>query len=176
MLRPIEKNDLGKVLEWRNAPEVRNNMYTTHVITEDEHLQWFSRVQQDPSLFYFICKMDRQDAGVICFTDYNPTRGNSSWGFYAALEPPKGAGIFMEYEALKYAFETLKLHKLNCEVIIYNKSVINLHKKTGFVEEGVLRDFHFDGEIYQDVVRLGMLESEWPTAKAKLEKRLSLLA
>ncbi len=81
----------------------------------------------------------------------------------------------MEYDAINYAFETLKLHKLNCEVIAYNKAVINLHKKTGFVEEGLFRDFHFYKAKYFDVIRLGMLDSEWLQAKIYLEKRMAIL-
>ena len=37
VMREMVDGDLSLVLEWRNAPDVRKNMYTSHEITLDEH-------------------------------------------------------------------------------------------------------------------------------------------
>lgn len=175
MLIPIQISDLELILKWRNNPDTRKNMYTSHEISWEEHKRWFSEQKDDPSRFYFKCSNEDVDIGVVYFTDYHAERGNAFWGFYSGFEAPAGAGIIMEYDALRYAFDTLKLHKLNCEVVSYNKAVINLHKKTGFTEEGVFRDFHYYDGQYHDVIRLGMLASEWEKVKFRLQKRLKIL-
>jgi len=150
-------------------------MYTSHEISWQEHNDWFNSVQTDSTRLYFIYSDGGDDHGVVYFTDYKPQQAIAFWGFYASDKAPGGTGILMEYDALGYAFETLKLHKLNCEVISYNKAVINLHKKAGFIEEGLFRDYHYFEGRYFDVVRLGMLDSEWEQARDYLQKRIAQL-
>ena len=171
-LRPITEADLDKVRSWRNAPQVRQNMYTSHEITEAEHKAWFKRQREDDrSLWLIYTNKDGQDEGVVSFTNYTSGSGSVFWGFYAAADASRGVGSRMEVEALDHAFTHLKVHKLNCEVLASNPGVIRLHKKFGFVEEGLFRDYHFTGEQYIDVVRLGMTADEWPMhRKAALER------
>ncbi len=115
------------------------------------------------------------DCGIVNFTRFVPGNGDIFWGFYASPDAPGGTGLKIEYDALCYAFDTLGIHKLNCEVLAFNKKVINLHKKSGFLEEGYFRDFHHSDGQYFDVVRLGMLTSEWTKARGEIEKRLATM-
>lgn len=174
-LVPLREQDLDQVLSWRNAPGVRKNMYNAHEIAVDEHHQWFQRVSASASDQVFICRHDGRAIGVVNFRDYRRRSNNSDWGFYAAPDASPGTSVRLEYAALYHAFESMQLHKLNCEVIAYNREVINLHKKTGFVVEGIFRDFHYYDGHYHDVIRFGMLNSEWPLARGKLEARLAKL-
>lgn len=176
MLKPLKEDDLGLVLEWRNAPEVRRNMYSTHEISAEEHRGWYASMINDPSRLYFVYMEGSENNGVVYFTNLSTEKKSAFWGFYAGQAAAKGTGLKMEYDALEYAFEVLKLHKLNCEVISFNKSVINGHKKAGFSEEGHFRDYHHDGEKYYDVVRLGMLSSEWQASKENLANRINKLS
>lgn len=168
-LREINESDLGTLLKWRNAPEVRNNMYTTHVIHEAEHSRWFDIVKKDlQSLWFMYENEDTTPNGVVYFTQYVREKRSSFWGFYAAPDAPKGTGSKMCFEALDMAFSSLDLHKLNAEVFSSNERSIHLHQKLGFVREGCFRDFHFDGTNYIDVIRFGILKSEWIIRRQKL--------
>jgi len=175
MLTAICEDDLEIILKWRNEQAVRKNMYTSHEITWNEHLEWFASIQTDDSQLFYMFNDGSGDVGVIYYSQYQPDRGNAFWGFYASPDAPAGTGLRMEYAALTHAFENLKLHKLNCEVIAYNREVINLHLKTGFIEEGIIRDFHYSAGQYHDVVRMGMLDSEWIKVKEKLSQRIARL-
>jgi UDP-4-amino-4,6-dideoxy-N-acetyl-beta-L-altrosamine N-acetyltransferase len=64
-------------------------------------------------------------------------------------------------EALRYAFEMLKVHKVFGQTIGGNIRGIRFHRRMGFREEGVLREQHFDGEQYHDIVCFGLLRDEW---------------
>ena len=172
-LRTIAEEDLEQVLLWRNEPGVRKNMYTNHLISWKEHKAWFENVKNDHLKRYFIFYSKKKDLGVINFTDIDFHAGSAFWGFYASKKSPPGTGLMMEYCALKYAFDELRLHKLNCEVIEFNKSVINMHKKYGFKVEGTFRDYCFDGKRYHDVVRLGITENEWEEARPSLLSRIN---
>lgn len=168
-LRPLSESDLSTMLEWRNAPAVRENMYTKHEISKEEHREWFVRQQTDKYSRWYIYEDEvNNPQGVVYFTQYQPEQRNSFWGFYAGKNARPGIGSRMELEALDHAFTNLGLHKLNCEVIASNNKVIALHKKFGFREEGVFRDIHFDGNKFLDVIRLGIISSEWLSKRAEI--------
>ena len=48
-LSSLSKSDLDLILTWRNAPEVRRNMYTHHEISPDERRAWCERMRRGPS-------------------------------------------------------------------------------------------------------------------------------
>ena len=172
MLTELLAEQLPLVLKWRNDPAVRQNMYSYEEISPQEHARWFHSMQTDPGRQYFIFSCAGKPTGVVYFTNLMPFNQQAMWGFYSAPGAPRGTGLQMELEALDFAFIDLSLQKLNCEVIATNKKVINLHRKTGFQDEGLFRDYHFDGHRYIDVVRLGMIRSEWPQAKKALTDRI----
>lgn len=163
-LRPVTDDDLSMMRTWRNFPSVREKMYTWHEIPEDEHQRWWARTKSADCHKYFIYEYRDVPTGVVSFNNIDEGNQNASWAFYASPDAERGTGSRMEFLALDYAFFDLKHHKLSCEVLDFNTSVIKLHKKFGFVEEGVFRQqYQRDGKFY-DIHRLGILASEW-TAK-----------
>ncbi|MGS0682079.1 UDP-4-amino-4,6-dideoxy-N-acetyl-beta-L-altrosamine N-acetyltransferase [Shewanella sp. 125m-7] len=172
---PIKDSDLEMVLVWRNAPEVRSKMYTSHEISLGEHKAWFERLKEDKSKVYFLVRLNGFPVGVVGFSEVNLVLSSATWAFYTSPEAPRGAGSLMEYHALEYAFSVLNLHKLRCEVLGFNQVVVKLHKKFGFVLEGTHRDAFHDGKSYQDVVHLGLFSHEWLEVKDTLKAKLKLI-
>lgn len=159
-LRPMTEADLEQVLYWRNHPRVRRFMYTTHEIALEEHSKWFSSATCNPAVDLMIYELHGQARGFV-----NITRTRcpevADWGFYLAPDAPKGTGRSLGMQALTYAFEELGLHKLCGQALGFNERSIAFHKALGFTEEGCLRDQHFDGHEFHDVVCFGLLEHEW---------------
>ena len=169
-LRPLTEEDLSMVLKWRNAPEVRRSMYSSHVISEEEHRAWYARIANDQQFrWYMHMDSSRVKDGVVYFTQYSPVQRSAFWGFYAGLNAKQGAGTGIGIDAIDVAFGELKLHKLNAEVLMTNERSARFHLKLGFTQEGCFRDAHFDGEKYVNVLRFGLLENEW------LKKRRELI-
>ncbi|SFM81877.1 UDP-4-amino-4,6-dideoxy-N-acetyl-beta-L-altrosamine N-acetyltransferase [Marinobacter pelagius] len=175
-LRPIRDSELELMLSWRNEPSVRQNMYTTHEIGLEEHLAWWATTKDSPRHRYFMYEYEGRPAGIVGFTGIDRGNQNASWAFYASPEAPKGSGSRMEVLALDYAFGELGLHKLSCEVLAFNTSVIRLHEKFGFQVEGVLRDQHKRGDEFIDVYRLGLLCREWADARDEMIAKLTRLS
>jgi len=160
-LRRVAAPDLADMLAWRNAPETRRHMYTRHEISQEEHRAWWARMQSRDDAQYFIYEFKGNAAGVVGFTSIDRVSRNCAWAFYASPEAPRGSGTRMEFLALEHVFSALALHKLYCEVLSTNPSVIKLHQKFGFVVEGVFKEHHqMDGEFI-DVFRLALLENDW---------------
>jgi UDP-4-amino-4,6-dideoxy-N-acetyl-beta-L-altrosamine N-acetyltransferase len=152
--------DLEQVLEWRNHPTVRRYMYSTHEIRTDEHRVWFVNANNNPALALLIYEQDGKSQGFV-----NITRTRSpevaDWGFYLAPGAPKGSGVELGKQALNYAFARLNLHKVCGQAIRFNTRSIAFHKRLGFTEEGCMRDQHFDGRQFHDVLCFGLLSNEW---------------
>lgn len=170
--RSVSASDKEMILEWRNRENVRRYMYTDHVISEAEHDRWFSDVlDSGQANHYFIFSVKEIPYGFVSITKIDRKHGTCSWAFYIGPEsPPLGTGVAMEYFALEYVFEEINIRKLNCEVISSNQSVIKLHKKFGFQEEGVLKDQVNKFGDYQDVIVLSMFSEQWQQNKERLKK------
>lgn len=161
-LRPMTETDLEQVLSWRNHPEVRRYMYTTHEIGIEEHRKWFSGIKHDPAVDPLIYENHGLARGFV-----NITRTRcpevADWGFYMAPDAPKGTGRSLGNQALTYVFRELGLHKLCGQALGFNERSISFHRALGFSEEGRLRDQHFDGHEFHDVFCFGLLKQEWKT-------------
>lgn len=175
-LRNIDPSELELMLSWRNAPSVRANMYTRHEISLTEHLAWWARIQGRSDQQYFMYEYQSVPLGIVAFNEIDDSSQNSSWAFYASPEAPKGTGSKMEFLALEYAFNDMKLHKLCCEVLAFNSPVIKLHQKFGFKVEGILREQHMINDSFIDVHRLGILSSEWDEQRETMRQKLLKLS
>jgi len=62
---------------------------------------------------------------------------------------------------LRYAFETLKLHRVDLRVLSYNKRAIRCYEKCGFIIEGYEREgAYIEGQFETDVM-MSILEHEY---------------
>jgi UDP-4-amino-4,6-dideoxy-N-acetyl-beta-L-altrosamine N-acetyltransferase len=173
-LRLLTETDLPLVLGWRNAPEVRECMFTTHKITNSEHQTWFENNQTDlTTLWYIHENRDNQPDGVVGFTEYDNIKHTASWGFYLGNNSQKGSGLRLGIDALNEAFGKLKLQKLNAEVLGSNNKSLSFHRKLGFEQIGLFSLDHFNGEEYIDVFHFVMTPTTWKKIQIELNKTLT---
>jgi len=159
-LRPMIAADLESVLKLRNHAEIRRYMLTQHTISIEEHISWFDRVSQDTGIELLVLEINAECCGFAQFKETN-YHGVVDWGFYTAPDAPKGTGRKLGLAALNHAFKKENLHKICGQALHWNQPSIEFHKSLGFVQEGILRDQHFDGANYHDLVCFGMLKREW---------------
>jgi RimJ/RimL family protein N-acetyltransferase len=62
---------------------------------------------------------------------------------------------------LKYLFMDMATHRVEIEVLDFNKRAIQCYKRCGFVEEGKKRKTCFSGGAYRDVVIMGILKEDF---------------
>ena len=173
-LRKLTENDLALILTWRNNPEVRHLMYSNHEISEEEHREWFACMEREQQSLWYIHEDEEGTLdGVVYFTQYQPENRSAFWGFYVDPDLPAGTGTKLGVDALNEAFNVLSLHKLNTEVLSVNERSLHFHIKLGFSSEGVFRDYHFNGENFIDVIRFGMLKSEWMEKRSVIKSRIA---
>lgn len=176
VLRGIREDEVEIMRLWRNAPSVRLNMYTKHEIGIEEHQAWWERIRQRDDQKYLMYEVAGVPSGIVGFNNIDMNNQNSFWAFYASPDAPRGTGANMEFLAIDHAFDILKLHKLSCEVLAFNTTVIKLHKKFGFIVEGVFRQHHKIEEQFVDVFRLGLLSTEWSGVRANMLAKIKKLS
>jgi UDP-4-amino-4,6-dideoxy-N-acetyl-beta-L-altrosamine N-acetyltransferase len=159
-LKPLSKKYLDLILEWRNSPEIRNKMYTRHLISKNEHYEWFKRSENDDSKYNLLCFKEDDPVGFINFYDISQIGKTAFWGFYTG-NVAKGTGVQMEFLAIDFAFSVLQLNKLCCEVLGKNYTVAQFHRKVGFQIEGKFKNQFFDGKDYDDIYRLAVFKKQW---------------
>jgi UDP-4-amino-4,6-dideoxy-N-acetyl-beta-L-altrosamine N-acetyltransferase len=162
-LRDLGPGDRDKIREWRNLPQVADYMYTDHGITMEEHAAWFSRVLQDPSCRYWIVVCDGEDVGLANLYAIDRSHRRCYWAFYLASSSARSKGVALQVECmvLNYVFDDLKLEKLCCEVLSFNRGVIEIHRRFGFVQEGLFRKHIYKRGEFHDVICLALLKEEW---------------
>ena len=158
-LRLMTSDDLHQVLSWRNHPDIRRYMFTQHEIPLSEHQRWFEQALLNPCKHLLIFDVEECPMGFIQLNQLSGTP-IADWGFYTAPDAPKGTGNRLGRAALRYAFDDLALHKVCGQALDFNESSINFHRALGFQQEGLLREQHYDGQAYHDVLCFGLLKSE----------------
>lgn len=173
-LRPVQFNDLPLILEWRNRPEIRKLMFTTHEISTEEHYAYFERSWNDLTKRHLLCVAeDGTPVGVVNLNGIDVRNRNAFWGFYSGDPSQRGIGTWMGYLALNYAFDVLELHKLMGEVLSTNEPSLHFHKKLGFQLEGVFKEQVLTPEGFADVHRFAHFQNSWVDEwRPKVEARL----
>jgi UDP-4-amino-4,6-dideoxy-N-acetyl-beta-L-altrosamine N-acetyltransferase len=173
-LRDLEEADRDRIHAWRNSPDVRAYMYTDHVIPLDEHARWWASIPGDARRRYWIIEANGTPVGLANLADIDRHRRQCAWAYYLADPSVRGMGLgsYVEYWMLQRVFETEKLHKLWCEVLISNEPVWRLHETFGFRQEARFRDHVLKDGAWQDVLGLGILEDEWRERRPAMAERL----
>ena len=173
-LVPMQKDHIEVVRKWRNSKEVSQYMYTEDIISSEAQQKWFEFISKSDKFKYWIIKYDNHLVGVANLSDIDYRNKSAFWAFYLGDTSVRGAGIGgkVEYHILKYVFEELGFHKLNCEVLGFNELVINMHKKFGFIEEGMFKEHIFKNDEYHDVYRLAIFANEWEKNKEALNNKV----
>lgn len=133
-IREIEEQDLPQLLAWRNSPEIHSKMLTDHIITWEEHLEWFNRIRKRSPVVNFAFTYNDELAGYTGCSQYDEQNKTCNPGCY--LRPdvnyPIDAGLYISEFFKEYAFMTLGITKMITEVFADNKRVVRLDKISGY--------------------------------------------
>ena len=165
-IRALRDEQRLELLELRNLPDIRGNMYDCSVISAPNHLNWCAKVAESETDHIHILMQADTIVGQLGFRDISWANSRCDWAFYLSDSlRGRGIGKALEVVALKHVFEDLRLNKLNCEVIDFNQAVVAMHKSFGFEVEGVRKEHVRRESTFHDAILLGM------TAKAYFENR-----
>jgi RimJ/RimL family protein N-acetyltransferase len=76
----MNEKDLDMVLSWRNSDRVRLNMFSTRVIAEEEHRNWYYNLDWR-TCQYLVFEYRQRPVGLVNFTEIDRYNDRCGWGF-----------------------------------------------------------------------------------------------
>jgi RimJ/RimL family protein N-acetyltransferase len=111
--------------------------------------------------------------GIFQVRETAPNFGSAEWGF-ALGSAFWGTGVFDEAAGLvlAFAFETLRIHRLEARAAVRNGRGQGALRKLGAVQEGVLRKSLLRNGQYVDQLLYTIIDEDWRESRERLAQRL----
>ena len=161
MIGPVLPEDLGALFVWINdagAAALDLPYRPTDCIA---YKDWLDKVSKDSSQILFAIR--RIDAphciGFLLFKNFHSVHRTAELGVRIGVEADRGkhCGMAALRLAMRYAWDTLNLHRISLSALAANARAIACYRGAGFHEEGLLRHGAFVAGQWQDVVLMAAL-------------------
>lgn len=175
-LRPVAEADLTEeYLQWFNDPSVTRYLgMGKFPLTLDGLRQSLERFNSKTDILLAIVDKETDlHIGNVALNRIHWLHRNADTGLVIGRKEFWGKGYATEAWglAIRYAFETLNLHKIIATVVAGHDSSQAALEKLGFQVEGRGREeFYLEGK-YHDYIRLGLLKEEFRPADSARHER-----
>ena len=166
-LLPFDTSTLSLVRAWINDEAIRHGTGTEGPVSDFEHQRWYEAAITDRSQRLFIIGMGKGSqatpVGLLGLRGVNWRSRNAEFWIYIGEGSARGKGVADEASRLllRFAFDTLGLHRIFLQVDAINERAIRLYKRLGFRQEGVLKQASFVDGIFVDRIIYAMLADEF---------------
>lgn len=168
VLRPPNKEkDLDLYYKWINDPEVRVFLKAFRPISLKAEGEWIDSLNSKPtSIVLTIETLDGQPIGVMAMDKIDWKDRRCVTGSFIGEKELWGQGYGRDAKMalLKYAFDTLNLHKVCSSAIDYNQRSVRYNQACGYRVEGRLKQQFFRNGKYCDEVLLAVFRKDWVKA------------
>jgi RimJ/RimL family protein N-acetyltransferase len=130
-------------------------------LTPDELDGWYDLFRTDPHRW--IIAVNGRCAGFARFHTLweNNRRAKYAVGLYNPATWGRGIGTVATRIALRHAFASLHLHRVELRVVTFNARAIACYEKCGFVREGIEREGAWVADAWQSYIIMSILEQEY---------------
>ncbi|MFI6299201.1 GNAT family N-acetyltransferase [Nonomuraea sp. NPDC050790] len=165
-LRPMTRHDEAEFVALTRASQELHHPWMSLPGTAEEFRTYLTHFDPATTRRLLVCLRDSGDiAGMVNINSIIRGRfQNGSLG-YAAFAPTAGHGYMGEGLALvvRYAFEQLRLHRLDAQIQPDNHASLKLIQRLGFHYEGSSQGLLFIDGAWRDHERWALLNpSPWP--------------
>lgn len=167
-LRAVEHEDVKKLHEWVNDPEVTNGLTLYLPMSMVDEERWFERaMNRAPDEKPLAIEMRDGDGwrfiGNCTFFDIDTIAHSAEIGIMIGDKRVwnQGLGTEVLFLLLRHGFETLNLNRIALKVHSDNPRARRTYEKAGFVQEGSMRQAVYKQGSYKNVDLMSILRSEW---------------
>ncbi len=168
-LIPLEKEDLSKSRSWVNDKSLNSRILRVMPVTQSDQERWYQEIVQDASKLVFAIKTltEEEHIGNTGFYHIDWIHRRAEFWILIGERDFWKKQIGKEVVSLMqhYAFENLNLNKLHLNVGSDNREAIGLYKKSGFIQEGVLKAHYFIEGRYRDIITMAILRNDFYAQK-----------
>lgn len=172
-LRLAQESDLDDYFTFIQDPEMNRLTGSQKDFTREEIAGWIRKIgvlQSDRVDFMIILKRTNELLGEVVLNEIDSINrsANIRIGIQGNQHRGKGYGTEAMIHMLRYAFNTLHLHRVHLGVYTFNPRAIHVYEKIGFKREGLMRDALYLDEKFHDMISMAMLEDEFRTLYERL--------
>ncbi len=156
----LQQGNLNLVAAGAHDPEI------ARLISAYEDVQNLSEVHLYPAdmptaLHFKIC-LAEETIGEISLKNIRWFNRKAEFSVFLKKDARgRGLGKQALEMLMEYVFLTMNLHRLEAEVIAYNKTMQAILEKMGFQPEGELREAKYFNGKYYSIFRFGLLRKEY---------------
>jgi len=161
-LHPVEEDDLGAFARARNDPDLRVPLCIDSATNREALEEFHEDTVSGGDGYWFVATADDETVGAVTFPDVREGDGLADLAYWI-LPEHQGQGLGHEAVSLllEYGFEELRLHRVRADCLATNEASRGLLESLGFSREGQFREAMFQDGAHVDVLRYGLLETEW---------------
>lgn len=147
--------------QWINDPMLRRYTGTRFPVTRTEHEKWFLDKSQDHynKTFGIQIKESEKIIGIVGNSNFEPLDRTTSVFIYLGNVEDRNKGYGKEALDLitQFCFNSLNVRKIWAHIFDFNKESQSLFTRTGYSQEGLLKEHCFRDGKYSDVVVVGRI-------------------
>jgi [ribosomal protein S5]-alanine N-acetyltransferase len=121
----------------------------------------------EPGVYDWAVEYDGRCVGSAGLrVDAGQHRATYTIGLFVAGLRGRGLGREITRLILSWAFGVLGAHRVELEVLAFNRRAINCYLACGFRQEGIRREAELYPDGWQDLILMGLLRSEYEAQRA----------
>lgn len=170
-LRAMEPQDMEMYREMTNDPDTERLLGGwSFPVSEKEQMSWYERAVTDKEnlRFTIVIKETDEAIGMLNLVNIDWKNGSAFHGIRLNGSKGKGYGTDAVMTLMKYAFEELRLVRLDTSFIDYNLPSQGLYKKCGWIIEGRKKKAYFREGQHYDLLVAGITDDEYYETKQRL--------
>ena len=155
VLRRLTEDKIELVRKWRNDPKISQYMEYRKIISAEEQLKWFRKINNYNN-YYFLIITGGMEVGLINIRDIDNEKKTGEPGIFIWNDNFLNSDISFRASALlmDFVFDILELQKLVIHVLSDNKRAISYNKLWGYRlsdnQDGLYnQEYTLDRENYQ---------------------------
>lgn len=166
ILRAVEEEDLEMLRELTNSPDFEKMIVGwSFPVSKRDQIEWYSNCKNGLGrIRYTIVTKEDGPVGMIGLRDIDWKNGVASGlGMRIANKEIRTRGLATDawMTLMRYAFNELRLNRINGSALAYNKASLRVCEKVGFKVEGTQRQAVFKDGKYIDLILMGCLKSDY---------------
>ncbi len=172
-LRPLEPEDVTEeYLHWLNNETISGIIQAATMPSTREKVLEFveSATRRSDTIFLAIIEKETgTHVGNIKLGPISWIDRRAEYGRLIGTTATRSRGYGSEAAALiiRYAFQTLNLHKVYAKCLASNKIAIHSNEKNGLSVEATLKEYQYANGAYQDVAVMGITRQQWLAARSE---------
>lgn len=165
ILRPIEADDIEKIRDLINDPWMEKRIVGWALpISRKDQEQWYANYHNTKTEIRFVIETDTDGfVGLTGLKDIDYKNGVATSAGVRVRQQIQSRGVATDtyMTMFRYAFNELRLHRVNTSALEQNTISIHVMEKVGCKKEGLQRESIYKDGKYHNVVTMGVIASDY---------------